>query len=230
MGGMATTPGRLVYRPVTGRVLTLCYVAFAVWWLVAGFSHGGRRGVSWTAVTWLVAVGAVMWTVLWRPAVVVDADGVLLLNVLRDIRVPWAALEAVETRYALTLVTAAHTYASWAAGAPGRSGAVARLGHGRGAGARVSEGVRDAEAAHLPRRGWVPGGLNPDRSSRDLRADSGAAAFMVEQAWVGWRERPGARVEAEAPVPPAGVHWNLPVVVGVPAVLALALLAGTVGV
>lgn len=230
MGGMATTPGRLVYRPVTGRVLTLCYAAFAVWWLVAGLvgsgqAGSGQAGPAWTAIAWLVAVGAVMYAVLWRPAVVVDADGVLLLNVLRDVRVPWAALEAVETRYALTLVTAGRRYVSWAAGAPGRGSAVARFAHGRGAGARAGGVVRADELAQLPRKGWLPGGPDPDRSSRDLRTDSGAAAFMVEQAWLGWRERPAARAEADAPVPPVTVRWNLPVAAGVPALLAVALLA-----
>jgi hypothetical protein len=242
---MATISGRLVYRPATGWALALCYAGFTAWWLAAGLTGGGRPGLSWTALAWLLVVGAAIYAVFWRPAVIVDDDGVLLLNVLRDVRVPWAALEAVETRYALTLVTAEHRYASWAAGAPGRGSGLARLGHsrGRGTGRRNREGdlagvgeawgdlagVGEAgggEAGHLTRADRAPGVLNPDRSSRNLRTDSGAAAFMVEQAWAGWRERPRARAESGTPVPRVGVAWNLPVVAGLLLLVFLALIAG----
>jgi hypothetical protein len=230
MRGMATVPGRLVYRPVTGRALPLCYAGFVAWWLVSGLAGGGRSGLSWQVVAWMLAVGAVIYAVFWRPAVVVDPEGVLLRNVLRDVRVPWAALEAVETRYALTLVTAEHRYVSWAAGAPGRSGGPAWSGHGwgrrTGGGDREGEGAGAAGAACLPRAGWVPGMANPDRSSRNLRTDSGAAAFMVEQAWAGWRERPHPRAEVGTPVPPVGVAWNLPVIAGLLLLVVVALATG----
>jgi hypothetical protein len=242
MGGMATTPGRLVYRPIAGRVLTGCFAGFAAWWVIAGLVGNARASVSWTGIAWLLAVGAVMYAVLWRPAVVVDAEGVRLLNVLRDVRIPWAALESVETRYTLTLITAGRSYASWAAGAPGRGSAMTRVGHGRAGEARAGQDPRTSApggtvfgartrtdgvmGVALPRPGWLPGDLNPDRASRDLRSDSGAAAFMVEQGWLGWRDRPGARAEAGAPVPPVGVRWNVPVAVGVPVVVAVAVLAG----
>lgn len=233
-------PGRLVYRPVMGRVLTVCYGAFAVWWLIAGLSGGGRASVSGTGIAWLVAVGAVMYAVLWRPAVVVDTEGVQLLNVVRDVRIPWAALEGVETRYALTLFTAERRWTSWAAGAPGRGSAFARGVRSRSGGDRSGPDAtggsppasgRDASGTegHLPRAGWLPDGMTPDRSSRDLRSDSGAAAFMVEQGWLGWRDRPGARDEAGAPLPPVGVRWNVPVVVGIPVLVTVAVLAGFVG-
>jgi hypothetical protein len=225
MGVMAATPGRLVYRPVLGRMLAVCYAGFVAWWLIAGLAGGGTAGPSWTASVWLLALGTVVHAVLWRPAVVVDPDGVLLVNVLREVRVPWAALEAVETRYALTLIAAGHRYASWAAGAPGRGGLLAR-----------------------------PGGATPQRSSRDLRSDSGAAAFLVEQAWAGWRDRPQAQAQAQAqarsagdefladePSPAGGlppddglpevrVRWNRPLVAGLLTLSALTLLAAVAGV
>jgi hypothetical protein len=219
MGVMAATSGRLVYRPALGRMLAVCYAGFVAWWLIAGLAGGGTAGASWTASVWLLALGTVVYAVLWRPAVVVDPEGVLLVNVLREVRVPWAALEAVETRYALTLIAAGHRYASWAAGAPGRGGLLAR-----------------------------PGGATPQRSSRDLRSDSGAAAFLVEQAWAGWRDRPQARARsagdeflADEPspagglppddgIPEVGVSWNLPLVAGLLTLSVLALLAAVAGV
>jgi hypothetical protein len=229
MGVMAAIPGRLVYRPVLGRMLAVCYAGFVAWWLIAGLAGGGNAGPSWTASVWLLALGTVVYAVLWRPAVVVDSDGVLLVNVMREVRVPWAALEAVETRYTLTLIAAGHRYASWAAGAPGRGGLLT-----------------------------PPGGVIPQRSSRDLRSDSGAAAFLVEQAWAGWRDRPQAQAQAQARararvrsagdeflvdepspagglppddgIPEVGVRWNLSLVAGLLTLSALALLAAVVSV
>lgn len=228
-----TTTGRLVYRPLTGTVLVGCYAAFAAWWILAGLTSSRHAGLSWTALAWMLAIGTVLYAAFWRPAVIVDDDGVLLCNVVRDVRVPWAALEGVETQYALTLVTAQHRYSSWAAGAPGRRNALARTGHGRGIGAGVGDTARaavDVEARHLPRKEWMPGGMEPNRSSRDLRTDSGAAAFMVEQAWMGWRDDPRAREAAGGPVPPVPVSWNVPILVAVPLLVATALLAGAIGV
>lgn len=237
MGAMVAA-GSQVYRPVLGRVLTACYAAFAGWWVIAALTSGGRAVVSGTALAWLLLAGATMYALLWRPAVIVDPDGVLLLNIVRQVWVPWAVLEAVETRYALTLVAAGRRYASWAAGAPGRGRALVGRGSGPAAGGQAAadaspgerEGGEAASSRHLPRRGWLPGAVNLDRSSRDLRTDSGAAAFLVEQAWLGWRERPPARPGDDAPVPAVGVRWNLPVVAGLPLLLAIALTCQTLGV
>jgi len=237
MDGMASAD-RLVYRPVLGRVLTVCFALFVLWWAVAGITSPHHAGLSWTALAWVLVIGAVLYALFWRPAVVVEPDGVQLINVVRDVRVPWVALEGVRTQYALTLVTARRSYPSWAAGAPGRRNSFARTGSGRGGGVRTMSTPRDAAGAtggaggagttahHLPGEGWLPGGDQPDRSSRDLRTDSGAAAFMVEQAWLGWRDRSRPAAGPEDAVPAVIVRWNLPVAIGVPALLAFALLAG----
>lgn len=192
MGTMASTSARLVYRSVLMRVLAVCYALFSGWWLVTLIGSHPRDAAATAA--WLLAIGYVLYAVLWRPAVVIEPEGVTLVNVVRDVRVPWAALEAVETRYALTLHAAGNRYASWAAAAPGRGST----------------------------------GVGVDRSSRDLRSDSGAAAFMVEQGWAGWRERPGALRDAEPPVPVVDVRWSIPVVTVAAALLATAVLATAV--
>jgi hypothetical protein len=115
------------------------------------------------AVPVMVAVGAALWGVFWRPAVVAGDGGVELLNVVRDVRVPWPLLDELDTRYALTLHVGERRYRSWAAGAPGRP-----MAPGRHEPARDHKAVDDDD---------------PVRSSRSLRADSGAAAFMVERRW-----------------------------------------------
>ena len=61
----------------------------------------------------LVVVGA--WALFWRPAGAITPAEVELVNVLRTVRVTWPAIQDVETRWALTLVTASGRYTAWAA-------------------------------------------------------------------------------------------------------------------
>jgi hypothetical protein len=184
---------RLVYRPVLSRLCAAGLVAFCAWW--AGSLLLDQR---WDAfgrnLPGLVAVGAVAYAVLWRPEVVVDGHGVLLRNVARDVRVPWPALRDVQTRYALTLHTDDTRYTSWAATAPGRPSAL-----------RSRRGpLPDARLADAR---WLPDRPHHASSSRDLGADSGAAAFMVEQGWSAWRSEPTPDQAA------VSVRWAWPGVV-----------------
>src|SRR5690606_7610683 len=71
---------------------------------------------------WLAVVAGLAWAVYWRPEVQVSDGGVRLVNVLNTVDVPWPALEAVDTKWALTLTTVwGRRYRAWAAPAPGRS-------------------------------------------------------------------------------------------------------------
>jgi hypothetical protein len=173
----ATTGQRLVYRPTVSRVSVVGFVLFALWWAVDDLVTGDGGNLPVTGPV-LLAIGIALWGVFWRPAVIVDDTGVDLLNVVRDVHVPWRVLELVETRYALTLHVGERRYRSWAAGAPGRPVPVpARAASGSSpdkAGAREHVATGDAEAV---------------RASRSLRGDSGAAAFMVEQRWEAQRSR-----------------------------------------
>jgi hypothetical protein len=184
---------RLVYRPVLSRICAAGLAAFCGWW--AGALLLDQR---WTSLghslPGLVAVCAVAYAVLWRPEVVVDADGVLLRNVARDVRVPWPALRDVDTRYALTLRTDHGRYTSWAATAPGRPSAL------------QSRRTQQADTQLADSR-WLPDRPDRQSSSRDLNADSGAAAFMVEQGWSAWRNEPTPDQGAES------VRWAWPGVV-----------------
>ncbi len=211
-----------VYRPVLPRVLAVVCGLVGVWW-AAAVMLGPRPADAIVTVPALIAVGAGTYALLWRPAVLVDERGVQLRNMLRDVTVPWAALEGVETRYALTLLTADRSYQSWAAAAPSRPQRSVLLG---------SRGEAREHVAHrLPDPRWQPGAASSDRASRDLSADSGAAAFLVEQGWARWRERthlPGSTAQAPQPQPgppplSETVRWNVPLVVLilVPAVLAV---------
>ena len=78
---------------------------------------------------------------------------------------------------------------------------------------------------HSPDPQALPGQPST-RSSRDLRADSGAAAFLVEQRWATWRDALGPGAQAGPPEPEAVVvRWNVvaPAVLVACAVLAVVL-------
>ena len=139
-------------------------------WAVAAF------GIVVTAVTAgpgalpgtapLVLIAFLGWQLFWLPAVVVDDHGIRLENPFRSIEVPWAALVHVDTRFALTLVTAEKSYTSWAAPAPGIWG-------GRHA--------RPEDLQGLPATTYGPGkSVRPG----DLKTtDSGQAAQLVRARW-----------------------------------------------
>jgi hypothetical protein len=184
---VAEQAGRLVYRPALPRALAVGYLLFGGWLLLGTVTITGPvEAVGWAGM--LVGAGSVGYAVLWRPAVVVDTEGVLLINMLRTVKIPWAVLDAVDTRYALTLTASGRRYVSWAAGAPGRR-AAPWPGPGPGDGAGGGRG--GGKPWVLPDRRWSPTASGVDRASRDLRSGAGAAAFMVEQGWLGWRDRPG---------------------------------------
>ena len=114
----------------------------------------------------LLLVAFLGWQLFWMPAVVVHGGGVTLENPFRSIHVPWEALVHVDTRFALTLVTARKSYVAWAAPAPGIWG-------GRNA--------RPEDLRGLPATTYGPGqSVRPG----DLKStDSGQAARLVRERW-----------------------------------------------
>lgn len=139
-------------------------------WAVAAFGivvtavTAGPGALAGTAPLLLIAF--LGWQLFWMPAVVVHDGGVTLENPFRSVLVPWAALVHVDTRFALTLVTAENSYTSWAAPAPGIWG-------GRNAG--------PADLQGLPATTYGPGkSVRPG----DLKStDSGQAARLVRARW-----------------------------------------------
>jgi hypothetical protein len=103
------------------RILAVLIWALVVFMVVATIV--GVPGSLLTALLAGAAIALLDWIALWRPRVDVVDEGVVLLNLVRRITVPWEALIHVDTKYALTLHTPGHAYAAWAAPAPGRAGA-----------------------------------------------------------------------------------------------------------
>lgn len=133
------------------------------------------------------------WSALWHPNVVVDDDGVEVVNVFSTVIVPWAALVHVDTRFALTLVTPGRKVAAWAAPAPGRAGTAV---------------ARRREQRH-GRTSTVPVAGQGERRAGDLLAtDSGDAAYLVRERWEELREADRILLGvADSTVVPVRRHW-----------------------
>jgi len=65
-------------------------------------------------VAWVIFGMAVAWSVFVRPAVLLDIDGVLIRNVLRDIHIPWNRLTGVSSRWNLSVSAGDKSYSAWA--------------------------------------------------------------------------------------------------------------------
>lgn len=114
----------------------------------------------------LLSLGAVAWWLFWYPVVSVGPSAVEIRNPVTTVRVPWAALIHVDTKYALKLVTPKGSYTAWAAPAPGVRGTYAG---------------KPEHMQNLPGTSYGPAGsVRPG----DLRnTDSGLAAFHVRSEW-----------------------------------------------
>lgn len=184
------------YRPGGVRVLAVG------WWLLSAVLAGdlllqGEPGPGLLVGLAVLIFGAVtVHALFWQPSVGVDTAGVELVNVLRRVHLPWASVEDLDTRWALTLRAGGRRWTSWAAPASGRR-------------------VRPVSRRETP---WADPGAEGIAGSRAPGSSSGEAAVLVGTRWQTWKDRPGrAGAGGVHPGAPGGddvprVRWNRPVV------------------
>jgi hypothetical protein len=179
-----------VFRPAFGRGLSVVVAVLGV--AVVAFV-AATSGVTDAVLTlpWVLLFVASCWAIYWRPCVVVSNGGVRLVNVTRTIDVPWPSITDVETRYALTLVTAYGRFAAWAAPAPSAGTALRTA-------MRSRPPAGEDEVVRTVTKGEMAG------------TPSGDAATMVRRRWDrlradGFLDDP--RLEFEAP--PIRWHWKI---------------------
>ena len=112
----------VVLRSRFGQVLVVLVAAIAVVATVGALLRGDV-GFLWHLVPVLALVVVGAWALFWRPAVAITPPDVGFINPLRTVRVTWPAIQDVETRWALTLVTEGGRYTAWAAPRQGGYGA-----------------------------------------------------------------------------------------------------------
>lgn len=133
---------RRAFNPTPSRVLGWILVAVAV----ANFVDIGLRGrdhASLIAAAALLLGCGIVYVLCLRPGVVAGDDTVHMRNPLRDVRVPWAALETADVTDALRLHAGGKTYRSWAYQESSRARARARMRKPR---TDLPESVADAVA------------------------------------------------------------------------------------
>ena len=177
--GRSAEPTRYERRAFTStpaRVLGWILVAVAV----ANFVDIGVRGrdhASLIAAAALLLGCGIVYVLCLRPGLVAGDDAVLMRNPLRDVRVPWAALDTVDVTDALRLHAGDRKYRSWALQESSRARARARMRKPR---TDLPENVADAVAGRT-RSEYVAEQLR--EMSAERRGGSAAAGAEVAWSW-----------------------------------------------
>lgn len=100
-------------------------------WLVCGFFAlnllmTGTVAAIWRFLPWLLLVCWLLYLVQWRPRLVIRADSLNVVNLLREHHIPFAALTSFRVGQGVVLQTTAGTISAW--GAPGAGKLGPRLG------------------------------------------------------------------------------------------------------
>lgn len=105
----------IVFRSRTGIALTVVVWAIAAAGIVSAIAIGAGP----VPLVLLASLAWFVWLVFWRPCVVVEPDVVQLRNLVRDVDIPFDAIDDLDTRFALTIAAGGQSYSAWAAPAPG---------------------------------------------------------------------------------------------------------------
>jgi hypothetical protein len=189
---------RQVFRPVGAVVLWWVWAAFAAANL-ADLAVAGRSHSAAVVAAVVVFLTGVMYACALRPRVVADETGITLVNPLREYRVPWGAVSAVDVRDTLRVHCRQpggrdKVLHSWAVQSSRRSRDKAEFRARRSAGPRAGYLASDPrlppEAAQLLRKSQAE--LTADALAARAAAARGAAAgtgqgaaVLPAAAWTG---------------------------------------------
>jgi hypothetical protein len=192
-----------VLRPLSGKVIAGVLILFAAGVLIAGTVQIGIvRMLPYIPIPLLI--GYVGWFAFWAPNVRVSPGEVVIDNPSREIRLEWAQIVRIDTKWALEVHTRQRRYTAWAAAAPGRHTAMRQT---------------RAELKHLPEGSYLAGAVRPG----DIpTSDSGAAAAAIRWQWEALRD--GGFLDnarAEHAVPRTRIHWLRLAILAVLVVLAV---------
>lgn len=189
------------YRQHFGRLLAIITWALLAAGMIAVVLDQGAAGFL-RYGSWLLLVAVLAWALFFNPRVEVDTTGVVLVNVLRTIRLPWPAIEAVDTRWALTLQTSYGRFKAWAAPAPGRY---------------ASRNISERDLEHLPESSYgVGSSIRPGDSPR---SPSGQAAMAVRRQWEALRDA-GYLDDPRLEFDRAPVRWHTAMIAAIVILLA----------
>jgi hypothetical protein len=218
--------------------------ATAVWWVWVVFALGnlidiavqGRDRFSLVAAFVLIAVTGVMYAVAQRPRLVVNADGLTIVNPLREHRVGWTSVSGID---ATELLRVRCEWPDGPGGEPGRKSIYAwavsasrrrdllaqaradrrsRPRRGPAAGGLFGEGL--AGSAGFPGGSASPGGAAAPKIPAQGQADQVVTVLRARA-----EEARAAVEDAPAAAPASTWSWPAAAVAGIPLVALLAVLA-----
>lgn len=180
------------FRPSYGQILTVAIAIIAVVSLVMSVSSVGDFA-RYLGPTLLIP--ALTWALFWRPSVDVGESGVIFRNIVRTVELPWAMIDWVDTKYALTLGVGDGKYTAWAVPAPGFI---------------ATRRAQRAEGRNLPKDTYEDGTIRPGDIASSL---SGQAAMLIRR----YLERQPPESGTQA-VLQKSWNWDVITIVGVLAV------------
>jgi hypothetical protein len=163
-------------------------VAVVVWWVWVLFAVGnlidlavqGRDHTSLVAAFILLAVTGVMWVGAQRPRVVADDSGLTIVNPLREYRIGWAAITAIETTDLMRVRCewpgesggqgGRKAFYAWAVGSSRRRQAVAQM--------RAERRARAPRSSFGMFGGWDGGYGSPSRGGATARGGAPPASEL----------------------------------------------------
>lgn len=112
MGGRISTTQQVYRARSSVRLAVVCAVMGL--FLLVSLARDWADSPRPLAVSWVLLVLAGVWSIFVRPAVLLDAEGVTIRNVLRDVHIPWALLTYADARWSLKLFVGDRGYTAWA--------------------------------------------------------------------------------------------------------------------
>lgn len=107
--------GRTVFRQRSAVRTGVAVMALIVVLLVV---FAASDGLDLAVTSWMLAAGVLLWLLFVRPSVRLAQDGVRLDNLVRVTHLSWSAIDLIETRWNLTVVThEGAVYSAWAVSA-----------------------------------------------------------------------------------------------------------------
>lgn len=195
--GVVTLQSRFS-RLLTILVITICVVT-EIGLVLRGDVNALVRG---TAPLAFAALGS--YALFWMPLIRITPATVEIVNPTRSYAVTWPAIDDIETRWALTLVTSRGKITAWAAPAQSRYGSLSRL-------RRDSYGRADYAAEHNRLR------------HEDLPSSvAGLAPMLVIRQWEEYRD---AGLLGEIEGEGVTVRWHTALLLALGALAALSLIA-----
>jgi|SRR5690625_4146491 len=171
MHASATTTPPIVIRHDLGRT------AAVVVWVAAIAIVASEWPPSWSVALFALGVSGIVWTIGWRPAVVVEDRAVTVRNPLREVRLGWGGIDDAGFDWSLWLRAGEVRCRASAAPGPASMGALYD---------------RDTSGGIITRRGpaevaggrRVPPALVSVRQRWAMRARGASAEVMVSRPWL----------------------------------------------